>query len=416
MIKKFFGAIWRMIKSNLVLKIMAVVFAVILWSYVLAEENPVRQRDIPDVSLRYIQSAELEAKGLAISASLSDILDSVDVRVEVEQKNLKYVSNKNIILEVDLSTINGPGEVEMDINPTSPYGKVLSVSPSTVTLVVDKLSQKNVPVEVEKTGKVADGYHAMDPVITEPAYIKGASVDVEKVVSAVCHVDLTGLTENFSKSVEVDYLDKDGNVLDKNMFAGTDSVIVSVDVLAKKTVPVNTDDLLVGKDELAEGYEISEIIIEPGTVDIIGKKDILDTIESLEAIPIVVTGANTDVPRLLEFNLPEGVSILSDGQVQAVVRIREKVEVKNYNNVEVQIKNLARGLEASLDIEKIDVVAIAGTNKLSRLFKQDILAYVDLDGLEEGTHELIIQFIMPEGFTDENVSSETKKVTVTITK
>lgn len=417
MIKKFFGAIWRMIKSNLVLKIMAVVFAVILWSYVLAEENPVRQREIPDVSLRYIQTAELEAKGLAISRSLSDILDSVDVRVEVEQKNLKYVSNKNIILEVDLSTINGPGEVEMDINPTSPYGKVLSVSPSTVTLVVDKLSQKNVPVTVESTGNVANGYHAMTPVISpETVYIKGASVDVEKVASAVCKLDLTGLSESYSKSVEVDLLDKDGNVLDKDMFAGTHSVIVNVNVLAKKTVPVNTDDLLVGKDELAEGYEISEIIIEPGTVDIIGKKEVLDTIESLEAIPIVVTGASTDVPRLLEFNLPDGVSILSDGQVQAVVRIREKVEVKNYNNVEVQIKNLARGLKASLDTENIDVVVIAGTNMLSRLFKQDILAYVDLDGLEEGTHELIIQFIMPEGFTDENVSSETKKVTVTITK
>lgn len=406
-----------MIKSNWVLKIMAVVFAIILWSYVIALENPVRQREIPDVSLRYNQSAELEAKGLAISASLSDVLNSVDVRVEVKQNNVKYVSNKNIIAEVDLSTINGPGEVPLEINATSPYGEVLSVSPSTVTLVVDKLSQKYVPVEVEITGNVANGYHAVTPVISpDTVYIKGASVDVEKVASAVCKLNLSGLTENYSKSIEVDLLDKDGNMLDKNMFAGTHSVIVNVDVLAKKTVPVNTDDLLIGKDELAEGYEISEIIIEPGTVDIIGKKEVLDSIESLEAIPIVVTGANTDVPRLLEFNLPEGVSILSDGQVQAVVRIREKVEVKNYNNVEVQIKNLAKGFDASSDIKKIDVVVIAGTNKLSRLFKQDILAYVDLDGLEEGTHELSIQFIMPEGFTDENVSSETKKVSVTITK
>lgn len=417
MIRRFFGAIWRMIKSNWVLKIMAVIFAVILWSYVLAEENPIRQREIPDVSLRYSQLDELEAKDLAISGSLSDILESVDVRVEVKQNDLKYVSNKNIIADVDLSTIKGPGEHKLDITATSPYGKVLSVSPSQVTLVVDNLDQRNIPVTVETTGTVPEGYHAMTPVIApEVVYIRGASVDVEKAVRSVCHIDLNGLTEDYNESVEVDLLDKDDNVLDKKMFAGIQSVIVNVEVLAKKTVSVNTTDLLIGKDELAEGYEISEIIIEPGTVDIIGKKDVLNTIYSAEAMPIVVTGADKDIVTLLEFKLPEGVSILSEDKVQAIISIREKIEVKNYNNVEVQVKNLAKGLKASLDTDRLDIVVIAGTNQLSSLFKQDIIAYVDLDGLEEGTHEVSIQYSMPEGFTDENISSETKKVTVTITK
>lgn len=405
-----------MIKSNLVLKIMAVVFAIILWSYVLAEENPMRQRDITDVSLTSTETAELEAKGLAISGSLSDILDTVDVRIEVEQNDLKYVNNKNIIAEVDLSSITGPGEVELDINADPPYGKVLSVSPKTITVVVDYRKEKNVPVEVIPTGNVANGYHAMTPVISDSVYIVGASVDVEKVVSAVCYVDLTGLTENYSKSVEVDLLDKDGNIVDKNMFGGTQSVIVDIDVLAKKTVPINKDTLLVGQDDLAEGYEISEIIIEPEMVDIIGKKEVIDTIYSIEALPIVVTGEDKDVPAFLEFNLPEGVTILSDKQVQAIISIREIVEVKNYNSVEVQTKNLGKGFKASLDVDRIDVVVIAGVNKLSSLFKQDITAFVDLDGLEEGTYELNVQFSMPEGFTDENVTCETKKITVTITK
>lgn len=404
-----------MIKSNWILKIMAVVFAIILWSYVISLENPMRQRSITNVTLRSDQTAELEAKGLAISGSLSEILDSVDVRIEVNQNDIKYVNNRNIIAKVDLSAITGPGERELDITATSPYGKVLTTSPSKITVVVDYLKEKNVPVEIETTGSVAAGYHAMDPVITEPVYIKGASVDVEKVVSAVCRVDLTGLTENFSKSVEVDLLDKDGNIVDKNMFEGTQSVIVNIDVLAKKSVPVNKETLLVGQDDLAKGYEISEIIIEPETVDIIGKKEVLDTIDAVEALPIVVTGADKDVPAFLEFNLPDGVSILSDKQVQAIISIKETVEVKNYNNVEVHTKNIEKGLKASLDVKKIDVVVIAGVNKLSGLFKQDIIAYVDLDGLEEGTYDLTIQYSMPEGFTDENISSETKKITVTIT-
>ena len=41
--------IWGLLKNNLVLKIMAILFAVVLWSYVLAETNPVREKPLDGV-------------------------------------------------------------------------------------------------------------------------------------------------------------------------------------------------------------------------------------------------------------------------------------------------------------------------------------------------------------------------------
>ncbi len=64
----------------------------------------------------------------------------------------------------------------------------------------------------------------------------------------------------------------------------------------------------------------------------------------------------------------------------------------------------------------MDVTVIAGTNQIALLFKEDIVPYVDLDGLDIGTYTIIVKFDMPEGFLDENVSSATKQVTVTISK
>ena len=98
-------------------------------------------------------------------------------------------------------------------------------------------------------------------------------------MSSVCTIDLQGLKEGYSESIEVQLLDADGNILDKDMFTGSiPSVIVDLDVLAKKTVPVDTSDMLLGLEEIAAGYELAEIIVDPQTVEIIGEKSILDNI------------------------------------------------------------------------------------------------------------------------------------------
>ena len=416
--KKFFSAVWRIIRSNLLLKIMSVLFAIILWSYVLAETNPLRTREIQNVPVRYTHADELEAKNLAISGSLSDVLDSVNVRVEVRQSDLRYVNNKNIFAEVNLSTITGTGEHTLSITATSTHGEVLSISPSQVTLNIDDLVTRTIPVTVETIGTVPEGYHAMPPVINPPVIsITGARVDVEKIISSVCTIDLNGLTEGYVESVEVQLLDIDGNRIDKNLFRGSiPSVIVNLEVLAKKTVPVDISDMLLGQDELAEGYEISNIIIEPETVDIIGTKDILDKIRSVGVVSLSVKGADSDIVALLDFKLPEGVSLLSEDQIEVYVSIKEIAEVRIYENVPIVVKNLTRGLSASLDINDIDVKVIAGVNQLKLLFKEDIVAYVDVDGLTEGTYELTISYTLPDGFANKNVTSSTKSVTVTITK
>lgn len=416
--KRFFGAIWRMLKSNWLLKIMALFFAVLLWSYVLGVTNPIRERTIEDVSVRYTNVEDLEAKGLAISGSLSEILDTVDARIEVEQSDLKYLSNENVYAYIDLSTINGTGEHTLKITATSSYGQVLDITPHEVTLFVDNLVSRTVPVTVQTIGSVAPGYFAREPILTPGVVpIEGASVDVEKVVSSVCYIDLNGLDEGFSKSIEVVLLDIDGNALDQSMFKGSvPSVIVDLTILAMKTVPIDTSKMLLGVDELAPGYELSDISIEPQTVKILGEKSVLNNITSIELMPFSVSGANEDIVTLLDFKLPDGVALMNEGQVQVYISIKEIIEVKTYEGIAIQAKNLGSGLTALFDPTNVDVTVIAGMNRIALLFKEDIIPYVDLDGLDIGTHTLNVMFDIPEEFLDENISSSIVQITVTILK
>jgi YbbR domain-containing protein len=415
--KNFFAAVWRMLKSNWLFKIMAIFFAVILWSYVLGVVNPVRERIVEDVTVQS-NIEQLEAKGLTVSGNLSEILDSVDVKVEINQSDLKYLNNSNVFAFIDLSSISRTGEHTLRIKVNSSYGEVVDVSQSEITIIVDDLVSKPIPVTVETIGNVADGYHAFEPIITPgDVSITGARVDVEKVVSSVCYIDLDGLTKGTKESVEVILLDIDGNPIDQSLFKGSaPSVIVDLNVLAKKSVPIDTSKTLLGTDELAAGFELSGITIEPQTVEIIGEKSTLDTISSVELMQFSVSGASEDIVTLLDYNLPDGVSLLSEGQVQVYISIKEIIEVKVYEGVPLKTKNLDSGLTATFEQKKVDVTVIAGVNRIALLFKEDIVAYVDLDGLDIGTHTLNIMFDMPEGFLSENVSADISQVTVTISK
>ena len=415
--KKYLNMFWRLLRSNLVLKIMALLFAVILWSYVLSEENPTRVSGVNDVAIQYENEEDLTDKGLAISGSLSEILEDVDLRIEVKQSELKYLTNQNVDVYVDLSGIDGTGYYTLDIEADTTYGDVLDINPSEVTLYVDDYVTRTVPVDVEVIGEVPDGYYASEPEITPDVLsISGAKVDVETVSSAVCSIDLTGLTEGYKKSVSVTLLDTEGNPVDENLFSDSFSVIVEQEVLSEKIVPVDVANSILGQDDLATGYEITEITCDPESVQIVGEAATLDEIDSVLLVAYSVSGASEDAVIPLDYDLPEGVQVLDTDKAQVYINIREITGTSDYSDVEIEQKNLSSGLTAVIDEDTVDVTVIAGLSKLSKLSKSDIVPYVDLDGLEPGVYSLDVLFEIPEGFVEENFSASTSTVTVTITE
>ena len=414
--KKVFEFVWRLLRSNLLLKIVSLFFAVVLWSYVLTQTNPTREQSFADIPLRYASQEVLSAQNLAISGSFSDVLDLVDVRIEVNQNDIKRLSRATVDAYVDLSVINGPGTYKLTVQAKPNVGQAVEISPSVVELTVYSFKTRQVPVNVNMTGSVANGYYAMAPEISPGVVeISGASVDVNKVASAVCDIDLAGLTEGFNKSVPIRLLDSEGSELDSAMFSGgQSSVIVKLDVLATKVVPVDVESAIMGQNELAAGYEIAGITSTPDSVMIAGKPDVIRGVSSISLMPYMVGGASGSVAVMLDYQPPEGVSVLAEGKAQVYVEIRPITDTRRYDSVAIEARNLASGLAAHLEVTRTDVTVMAGIPQLSRLKRADIVPYVDLDGKGRGTYTVPVQFELPDGFTAENFSSDVATVAVTI--
>jgi YbbR domain-containing protein len=415
--KKVLTFIWGMLKNNLLLKVMAVLFAVVLWSYVIALTNPVREKPLNDVAVRY-DFGQLDANGLAISNSETELVLTVDVKVKVNQSYLKTLTNEAVKVSVDLTAVTGTGEKTLNINAvaTNPAScTVVDWSPRTVTLTVDRKVNRTIPVAMEVVGSVPDGYYASDPV-AEPdtVTISGASADVEKASRAVCSVDVSGLMSWEKKSMDVMLLDSEGNELSSGMFGALPSVIVDMTILPKKTVKVDAASSILGQDSIAPGYHIPDggIVCNPAYVDIVGEASVLSGISTISLIPYPITGASSDIVVPMDFDLPEGVTVLYTDKPIVTITIREETRSETFEGVSIDIRNTGKGLAAQLSQVEVDVMVTAGLSAMSRLRSSDIVPYVDLNGLDAGTYTVDVLFEIPEGFSRENFPSN---ITVTVT-
>ena len=282
-LKRLLKGLIRMLRSNLVLKITAFIFAVILWSYVMAETNPPRPKSLDNIPVKVTNMESLKARGLTVSENLSNLLKGVRINLEVRQKELSLVNAENVSAFIDFSKTNGKGEVNYKITGTSKYGTITSFEPSTFTLTIDEYIKKPIPVEYKVKGQAPQGLYVGEPSISPNVIeIAGARKDVEKAALAVCEIDVTGKSESINQSMDVKILNHEGNALDRGAYLeNIPSVIVKIDILPIKKVPVNAAASIINLSRIKEGYELAGISVDPSEIDIAASKTILDGISEV---------------------------------------------------------------------------------------------------------------------------------------
>ena len=414
--KRFFHALWSILKTNLHLKIIAIIFAFIIWSYVMAEENPIRTKTVTDIPIRYEGVDELRAKDLTVE--LSDMVQTVDVVMEAGQNSHARINANTITATVDLSTINTTGEVEVNVTiECSVSGaNLVSSSVQTVDLTVDELMEKEVPVRCELTGEAMEGYYisSVTP-MEETVTIRGAKSEIEGVSEVVCQVPVDGISSTVRGSYLLTLLDSDGNQLTVNsLYGSVPSIIVEVEVLMMKTVPVEIPALDELVTNVQTGYEVVGAQVSPETVSIAGDEEALEGIDSVQLEPINANGADRSVLLRTEIQPIDDVTIVSGSTVSVYVQIAEQQTERTFRSLAIQMDNLGDGLTATLNTERTDVTVSGGISTVNDLTSDDIRASVDLSGLEAGTYVLPVRIDSIPNISSSNVSTSVASVTVTI--
>ncbi len=397
--------------NNLSLKLATLVVAILLWSYVMSEVNPVIRKEFKNITVNYLNVQSLERQGLVIMSPESA---KVNVEITGKKKEVDKVLASNIYAEVDLSGY-GEGQVRVPIsvkllNNTADVS-VSNISPQEVLFTLEKTIPKEITITPETIGELPEKY-VVGEIVSEPEtiIIRGPRSWVNEVDKAVATVDVTNKTKDFTDTVPIKLLNGEGEE------------VVGVEKepsFAKLTVPIlQTKDLpveLVIEGDTPENISITNILVNPSTVTVKGHEEI-NSLTKIETKPVDVNQL-LDVNTIeVELDLPEGVELL-DPNIKVVVTytLEETVEKSfQYKVSEMEILNLSRDLK--LDDESLNktvTVTIKGLKaNLDNVDKNDLTPSVDLRDLGEGTHQVTLTWPTVENIIISKVDPETLNISL----
>ncbi len=267
----------RLMSKDWLLKFVSLVLAIILWHFVGGEDKIDKNVMVP------IEIINLP-RDLAIS---NQFKKEIEVTVSGPRSLILEMTNRAVTRQVDLSAATpGTMVIENDAKhiPVLRGITVQRVQPSSIILSLDKLIQKQFPVEARTTGRVAHGYY-LKSLKTEPEVI--TIVGPHTTLSQVDHfvtkvINLEGIKQSMQLQVP---LQLEPAIVE---LIGETSVTADL-TLALETVTMNFDTL-----KVTAGVDGQKREVQPDQVKVIANvpKLLLDKKVDLKTVLSAVAEKN----------------------------------------------------------------------------------------------------------------------------
>ncbi len=396
-------------ENNLTIKIFALIIAIILWSYVMSEENPPITSDYRNIEVNLTNVASLERQNLVVMEPKDA---KITVKVLGKRNDISNISEKDIIATVDLSGYT-EGNVKVPVNVEVPNEvKIVDYSPKDILFKFEKLVRKEKTVTIQTEGKLPQGYVLGEPEIKpQSIYIEGPRSWVNSVSKVMALVNVEDKKDDINVSVPIKLVDDEGNDV-RGVGKDQNVVDVSIPVYRAKKVPIE----LQTENQLPDNYQIMNININPSTIEIKGRKDVLADISSIKTKPIDINSLIGNKDVAVDLEIPEKVSLADPNQKVTInLNIEEnKTKTLDFTLNDVKIINLDQ--ELSIDEEDLnksfEITVKGSSSKVDLLNKEDLYMELDLTGLDEGSHNVSLSIKEEEGITIMSIAPESFNITL----
>lgn len=287
----------NLFRRNLPAKILALIGAVVLWGFVMNDQNPPVNSSftVPVYTIN-------EPDGYKVSFDVREI----SLRVRAPRASFASVNAADFKAYLDLAdAVEGNNTVK--VRTVVPQGfEVIEVSDTAIDVLLEAIMEKTMAVDVQITGNTGVG-SALDKIIpsTEIAKIKGTKSNVMKVARLVGYMPLAGNTTDFTSKIKLTPVDGDGEFV-----GGIDVSPMEIDVTAKimdgaEKKMISIKPLYSGTT--ASGYRVSGAVAQPERLEVIGKAEQLGAINEINTETISVDGLSADFTKDVDLVLPEGI-------------------------------------------------------------------------------------------------------------
>ncbi len=404
----------RWLLSNLTSLLLSLALAVLIWVVAEQEADPIVQETLPQVPIHLInQPPDTQIMN---SGAIPEIAQ-VRVRGPRSMVDELRANPDRLDLRVDLGQAGvGRYIVPVQAGYSHRLVEVLAILPSQVTVDLQPIVDRELPVKFSVDGRPAPGFAQDTPVITPTAVlVRGPASLVNLVSEAVARISIAGARATVQQVVPVTLLDDQGNEFTQ-LTPTPRAVTITVGIhqledFREVAIKVNW------KGQPAAGYRINKITLTPPTVLITGRPEVVAAVGVIETEPVDISDATGTVFQRVSLRLPEGISLVDQSNfltieveilpIESSVRVTKRLDVQGLG------PNLYL---ISISPETVDVLLSGPLTVLENLKPEDVRVVLNLVGYGAGTFQVPPQVeILPQGVRMENVLPSLIQVTISAT-
>lgn len=395
----------KKIINNFGLKLLAAMFAVVLWVIVVNIDDPVKV-------LPFTIAITMENEEFITSQNrYMEVLDgknTVSFSVSAQRTIHEKITSSDFSAIADMEKIEydaGSDTYRVPIEITAnKYSDDITITPKQKYLEVtlEDLGTVQKVITASTKGTVADGC-ALGTVELETRnvlQVSGPLALVSQIDRAIATINVEGMSTDVTDSVVPVLYDKDGNEID------TTKLTLSLTTVTIRAQILNTKDVALEfktNGNGADGYMVTGMEYQPQSVRIKGEAATLNTVNKI-TIPeevLDLTEVTDDFETVVDISsyLPKDTALVISSDAKVTIKVLVEPIVTKSFEVPIQnltVENLREGYEVEFGTEFITVEVAGAESTMKDFTEKDITGTIDAAGLRRGNHNVKVVFLMDQ--------------------
>ncbi len=378
--------------SNLGIKILALVCAIVLWVYVYYQEGADGTKEFSGIPV--------VAQNIPQEMILMGELPEVSITLGGSERVLENITKDNISAFINLSEKDaGFHQIKIETNYPSEVS-LDKISPKTVSIDLQNYTSTVLDIQYEFIGEAQVGLNISEPQV-EPEQIKisGPYSIVSTLKNALVTVDLTDSkpgenVEQLPFKLITNTNDEFSSVRWKTNNISAEFQKVSVSYTGDLKISTHLiPTLLNTSGNIPNGYIISSMDWEPKALSVKGDYNTLKDLSVLNTTPLNLNGITMSNTYTLSVSLPEGAEFVDQKTVKATLII-EKLATKTLSNLSVKV--IPDDALYQISSRTVDLVIRGPESLIDKALGANVT--IDITNLAKGFHELEVEVTgLPSG-------------------
>jgi len=408
----------RILNTRIFLIVFSILASVILWIYVTHVENE-------DVSVT-LNGVKVEFTGAESLTENNLVITNVDqrsllLRITGKRGAVTRLTKDNVTATLDLTqilsspyagiyqleyTLNYPANV--DVNSFSEVRR----SPNFITVTIEKIVSRPIPVRGTYSGDIAEGYRAEPLELgTDTITVYGPEAEVSRVDHAEVALEQASISMTIEQQVPVTLVDKEGNeIRSENLTLSQDTVLIRLPVIMVKDVPLTVS--FVYSASATEANVIYDI--NPKYVTLSGDTEELAALNQIQLANIDLTDFSQTYSDTFPIIIPNAFSNLTGDTAATVTVSVTGMETQRLSVTNIDVRNTTDGYVSTIITQSLDVTLRGPAASISAITAENIRIIADLVDVGNITGTVSVPArVRIDGFTDVDAIG-TYKVTVSL--